>query len=407
MAAAGTNHLPVIDPDDRAALRSAPERPMNRALRLLCVLSVVVLVGGCVSLTPAQQDRAAEVQRFADATTQAYGMMPVRVTVQASNRLGIGGVYRQGNLYLSGDALDSGHLTALAAHELGHYLLGHEPISGVSMAEFVKAQERRELDANAKAVEILMRVRGMPRAQAVRTMVVYLRSAQNAQSHGTPNAPGHRPAAEEIADLIARFPETPVDTPQVVRASISPPPPLVVPIWKPGDQWTFWSDSPRGSGTYTWSVDREQTIDGTEYYVIASSTSQGVVREFFYQKSDLAWRMLKVNGRVESSAEPAQLRYVWPLVIGSTWEQTVTLTTMSDGKSSKEINARSCRVTGEEAVTVTAGIYRAIKTECRDTTTGELVSQLWYAPEAKHWVKEWTKYTWGVQEREVMSMRVR
>jgi len=379
---------------------------MNKAFRLLSVVSVVVLAVGCVSLTPAQQNRAAEVQRFADATTQAYGMMSVRITVQASNRLGIGGVYRQGNLYLNADALDSAHLTALVAHELGHYVLGHEPTSGVSMAELVKAQEIRELDANAEAVKILVRVKGMPRAQAVRTMVVYLRSAQNAQSRGTPNAPGHRPAAEEIADLIARFPETPADTARVVRASVSPPP-LGVPIWKPGDQWTFWSDSPRGSGTYTWSVDREQVVDGTEYYVIASSTAQGVAREFFYQKSDLAWRMLKVNGRVESSAEPAQLRYVWPLVIGSTWQQTVTLTTASDGKSAKEINARSCRVIGEETVTVAAGIYRTIKTECRDTTTGELVWQLWYAPEAKHWVKEWTKYSWGVQEREVMSVRVR
>jgi hypothetical protein len=48
-----------------------------------------------------------------------------------------------------------------------------------------------------------------------------------------------------------------------------------------------------------------------------------------------------------------------------------------------------------------------MKTECRDTTTGELVSQVWYAPEAKHWVKEWTKYSWGVPEREVISVRVR
>src|SRR5262249_38712059 len=155
--------------------------------------------------------------------------------------------------------------------------LGHEPVSGASMAELVKTQEIRELDANAKAVEILVRVRGMLRAQAVRTMVVYLRSAQNAQNHGTPKAPGHRPAAEEITDLIARFPEIPAaDGPRVVRSSASSPASaLVAPIWKPGDQWTFWSDSPRGSGTYTWSVDREQVVDGREYYVITSTTAPG------------------------------------------------------------------------------------------------------------------------------------
>ena len=78
---------------------------MKRALRLVCSICVVVFVGGCVSLTPVQQDLVAEVQRFADATTQAYGLMRVRVSVQSSNRLGIGGVYRQGNLYLNADAL--------------------------------------------------------------------------------------------------------------------------------------------------------------------------------------------------------------------------------------------------------------------------------------------------------------
>jgi hypothetical protein len=35
------------------------------------------------------------------------------------------------------------------------------------------------------------------------------------------------------------------------------------------------------------------------------------------------------------------------------------------------------------------------------------VYEMWYAPEAKHWVKEWTKYPWGVMEREVMRVKVK
>jgi hypothetical protein len=48
-------------------------------------------------------------------------------------------------------------------------------------------------------------------------------------------------------------------------------------------------------------VDREEVVDGTEYYVITSGpTRQDPAREFFYQKADLAWRMLKVNGTLKA-----------------------------------------------------------------------------------------------------------
>ena len=382
---------------------------MGRRLRVALVLSVLGLVaGGCISLTPAQTDTLADVQRFADATAKAYGLMRIPVSVQPATNLGIGGSYRQGNFYLNANALSSGHLTAMVAHELGHYVLGHEPTSGVSMAELLRAQELRELDANAKAVEILVRAKGMAQPQAVRTMVVYLRSAQNAQNRGQPNAPGHRPPSEEIADLLARYPETAATArPQSVGSALSSTGvPILAPTWRPGDQWTFWWDNPRSSGTFVWSVDREEVVDGTEYYVIASGpTRSEPAREFFYQKADLAWRMLKVNGNVESRAEPAQRRYVWPLTVGGAWEQTVTVTTERQGSSSTEISARSCRVMGEETLTVAGGIFRTIKTVCRDKATNEIVSQVWYAPEAKHWVKEWNRFSWGVQERELMAAK--
>jgi hypothetical protein len=380
---------------------------MKRRVRLALAFSVLGLVtGGCVSLTPRQKDTLTEVQQFADATAAAYGLMRISVTVQRGTNLGIGGMYRQGNFYLNEGSLSSGHLTAMVAHELAHYVLGHEPISGVSMAEVLKAAEPRELDANAKAVEILVRAKGMSQPQAVRTMVVFLLTAQNAQNRGQPNAPGHRPPAEEIADLLTRYPEA-VAPAAPQGGSGSPSAPLPVPTWTPGDQWTFWWDNPRSSGTFVWSVDREQEVEGTPYYVVVSRpTGSQPPREFFYQKTDLAWRMEMVSGAVESKAEPAQMRYVWPLAIGGTWEQTVVVTTGRGEKSTTETRARSCRVAGEETVTVAGGVYRTIKTSCRDRTN-QVVYEVWYAPEVKHWVKEWTRFSWGVQERELMAVKLK
>jgi hypothetical protein len=85
----------------------------------------------------------------------------------------------------------------------------------------------------------------------------------------------------------------------------------------------------------------------------------------------------------------------------------VTVTTDRPGSHSSETSARSCRVTGEETVTVAGGIFRTLKTVCRDPTTDRVVYEMWYAPEAKHWVKDRTTYSWGVQEREVMAVTVK
>jgi uncharacterized protein YoaH (UPF0181 family) len=184
-------------------------KAMKSRFRLALAVALLGFVGGgCVSLTPQQKDTLTDVQRFADATSAAYGLMRIPVTVQPGTNLGIGGTYRQGNFYLNAGALNSGHLTALVAHELGHYVLGHEPAASVSsQADWQRAQQQRELDANAKAVEILVRAKGMSQREAVQMVADALQRAQRAVDRGAPLTPGHLTPAEELADLRARFPE--------------------------------------------------------------------------------------------------------------------------------------------------------------------------------------------------------
>jgi hypothetical protein len=183
-----------------------PRRPLPGWRALVAALGL--LAAGCLTLTPAQEDRAAEVRRLADATADAYRVSRTRVTIESATNLGMGARYRSGNLYLNVQMLGSPHLDALVAHELGHYLLGHDTLAGgvVTQAEWQRVQEERELDANTMAVEILVRVRGMTQAQAVGTVVAFLQGAQRAIDRGGAVAAGHRQPSAEIADLLARFP---------------------------------------------------------------------------------------------------------------------------------------------------------------------------------------------------------
>ena len=56
--------------------------------------------------------------------------------------------------------LRSRHRDSIVAHELAHYLLGHDrPLAGTLTFDRRREQELRELDANAKTIEILVRVK--------------------------------------------------------------------------------------------------------------------------------------------------------------------------------------------------------------------------------------------------------
>ncbi len=146
---------------------------------------------GCVSLTPQQQDKVAEIQRFADQATALYGKQSLRISIQRATNLNIGALYRQG-IFVNVRMLDSPNLTKLMAHELGHYVLGHDGFiaQAVSQAEWTRGQQQRELDANAKAVEILVRAGGMTEPEAVKIVADSLRRSADAQARN--NLPSHR-----------------------------------------------------------------------------------------------------------------------------------------------------------------------------------------------------------------------
>jgi uncharacterized protein YoaH (UPF0181 family) len=164
--------------------------------RLPVILAASLLLAGCVSLTPQQQAQVDEIRSFADRTTAIYGLPDVRISIQAATNLNIGATYRQGNIFVNVRMLDSPNLTKVMAHELAHYVLGHEPAASVSS------------QAEWQAVEILVRAKGMSQRDAVQMVAEALQRAQRAVDRGAALTPGHLTPAEELADLRARFPES-------------------------------------------------------------------------------------------------------------------------------------------------------------------------------------------------------
>ena len=169
---------------------------------------VALALGGCVTLTPAQQESADQVRALADRTAQVYGLAPIHLLV-TQNPNDPPGSFRPGYFAVSTITLTSKFRDAIVAHELGHYVLRHDrPLRGATSDELEREYQQRELDANAKGVEILIRVGGLSEARALRTMWEYLAGVLwTLDRYPRMDLRGHKSPCEEMADLLTRFPK--------------------------------------------------------------------------------------------------------------------------------------------------------------------------------------------------------
>jgi hypothetical protein len=172
------------------------------------------------------------------------------------------------------------------------------------------------------------------------------------------------------------------------------------PLWKPGYEWSYRWRSPEGSGTFVWSVHREDVVDGIAVYVITSGQ-----RETLYRRSDLALYMERTQGVTQTRYGPPVASYSWPLTLGMTWEQTYTRERPLDRQT--ETRTIACRSADhEEQVTVPAGTFATVRVTCRFMPSGTLSHEVWYSPEVRHAVRDRTQLSYGVRERELTSYKV-
>jgi hypothetical protein len=187
----------------------ATGRSVNVPVIARIALGLMALVlAGCVTLTPAQQESKAQVSTLADRTAEVYGLAPIHLLV-TQNPSDPPGSFRRGYFAVSTITLASTFRDAIVAHELGHYVLGHDrPLRGATIDELEREYQQRELDANAKGVEILIRVAGLSEGRALQTMYDYLAGVQwTLDRYPRMDLRGHKSPCEEMADLLTRFPK--------------------------------------------------------------------------------------------------------------------------------------------------------------------------------------------------------
>jgi hypothetical protein len=178
------------------------------ASRLAGLVATVALAAACSTLSPAQDRSLDQVRAFADETARRYGLPSIHVLVSHNPESPVGS-YRRGFFAVNQLVLGSEFRDAIVAHELAHYVLGHDAsLVGATHAARRREVEQRELDANAKSVEILAWVRQVPEDQALRMVYSYLLNVhKRLQRSPGEDLLGHRPPCDEIADLLRRYPQ--------------------------------------------------------------------------------------------------------------------------------------------------------------------------------------------------------
>jgi hypothetical protein len=208
-------------------------------------------VRGPTVLTREQAAGLEQVRYLIQETARTYGIPPpvaVRIApwVETTGALtGAGGVSSGGRLYLGPGALTSRHRDALVAAALAHVLV-QRPSQARSLADFNRERRQQFMDTHAKAVEVLMLVKGWPEWMALDMIYEWLIGQHRAEpaAQRTAIGQGRATACEEIADLLGRYVQQrawteglacaagPVPGPTAIRASAEPPA-LLFAAWSP------------------------------------------------------------------------------------------------------------------------------------------------------------------------------
>ena len=171
------------------------------------------------------------------------------------------------------------------------------------------------------------------------------------------------------------------------------------PEWKTGYQWRYAWKGPRGKGTRTTEVVREEAFEGVPCYVVRAGRN-----EHFYTNDILGLLGTKSGGKVTVRRNAPRQILSWPLEVGKQWPNAFILENTEE-KSSRNVDYRVVVAKAEEA-NVPAGTFETFKIEVYNSYDGNLVAEYWYSPRVKWFVKQRESLREGLLEEELLSFKV-
>jgi hypothetical protein len=184
---------------------------------IVAVLTVTPLAAlGQITLPLTADEEASlqEIRDFARATAQRYRMVaPLEVSVASwvgnpslPQYATSPAVYTRGSLFLNRQLLRASNRDLVIATALAYEML-RGPGTATSLADRERERAKLALDSNARAVDILVQVKGMSEQAALDNMYVWLLGIHHAAvASGRPTPPDRPHPCDAIGDLLQRYP---------------------------------------------------------------------------------------------------------------------------------------------------------------------------------------------------------
>jgi hypothetical protein len=193
----------------------AGSRACAIALACLATMTFPVSAQDTAPLAPDEEASLEQIQAFVEATAQHYHMVD---TLQVSVAPWVGNpalpqyastpAVKTGNqLFLNRRLLRASNRDLVIATALAYEML-RGPGRAASIADRQRERAQMALDGNAKAVDILIQVKGMPEQAALDQMYAWLLGMHRADvAAGRATEPDSVRPCDAIGDLLRRYPD--------------------------------------------------------------------------------------------------------------------------------------------------------------------------------------------------------
>ncbi len=288
----------------------------------------------------------------------------------------------------------------------GGGLLDDHPGTEARLEAMLKLQRQEIVGETPASGTVPGQATSQPLPYIGRSDVIYQLGGQYLNT-GQPCPAGQVEVASGLPNTKACIPPAAYTAYQQQQSSpVAPSPPAqeivgetptsgTVPVWEIGNEWKFRWTSSGGSGTFVGSIVGEELVNGVACYVMRVGN-----QDMLFSKAELALVMARSGGAVNMRPSPAYQQFSWPLEAGKEWEVKYRWETPAARQT--EDRVRRHKIDAEETITVPAGTVQAFHVTVKDLT-GKVVSEYWYSPAVKCFVKDRLYRPSGVIERELVE----